>query len=150
MVQTLIDEQTDDKSAGIPVSLINDIISEICRSIAGVYSIYIFGSFHQASTNRDSDIDIAVRAQEIISPSVLWNTASTLSTVCHREADLVDLHSASTVMKMQIIYHGRKIFCANEIENETYEDYVFSSYARLNEERAGILEDIRARGSVYG
>jgi len=26
----------------------------------------------------------------------------------------------------------------------------FSDYARLNEERAGILADIRQRGSVYG
>lgn len=150
MVHTLVEEQTIGKTADIPAPLIDDIIGEICRSIEGVNSIYIFGSFHQASTNTDSDLDIAVWAKKIISSSVLWDLATALSTICHREVDLVDLHSASTVMKIQIIHYGRKIFCANEFENDRYEDYVYSSYARLNEERAGILEDIRIRGSVYG
>jgi len=150
MVHTLLDEQTIGKSADIAAPLIDDIISEICRSIDDVNSIYIFGSFHQASTNLDSDIDIAVRAKKIISSSVLWDLATALTTICQREVDLVDLHSASTVMKIQIIHYGQKIFCASEIENDSYEDYVCSSYARLNEERAGILEDIRIRGSVYG
>ena len=32
---------------------------------------------------------------------------------------------------------------------ERFEDFVFASYARLNEERRGILEDIRRRGRIH-
>lgn len=150
MAKILIDEQSAGQSASISTALSEDIVSEICTSVACVISIYVFGSSHHGSTNKDSDIDLAVRAQEIISSKVLWNTTSALAAICNREVDLIDLRSATTVMRLQIVHHGRKIFCADAIENDRYEDYIYSSYARLNEERAGILEDIRVRGSVYG
>ncbi len=36
------------------------------------------------------------------------------------------------------------------IEKAGFETYVFSSYARLNEERREILETVQQRGRVYG
>ncbi len=53
-------------------------------------------------------------------------------------------------MRMQVISKGQRIYCSNEQSCEMFEDFVFSDYARLNEERAGILEDIGQRGAVYG
>jgi len=51
---------------------------------------------------------------------------------------------------MQIVSRGTRLYCADQIECDTYDNYIYSSYARLNEERSGILEDIAKRGTVYG
>ncbi len=76
--------------------------------------------------------------------------AQTLAAKYSRDVDLIDLNQASTVMRMQVISKGQRIYCSNEQSCEMFEDFVFSDYARLNEERAGILEDIGQRGAVYG
>ncbi|MCC5862855.1 MAG: hypothetical protein JJT93_13220 [Gammaproteobacteria bacterium] len=47
---------------------------------------------------------------------------------------------------------GRRLFCAEGHEEhvEAFETFVYADYARLNEERAGILQDVLARGRVHG
>jgi len=64
--------------------------------------------------------------------------------------DLIDLRSASTVMRAQVVSTGERLFCANEPACGEFEDRVYSDYARLNEERHHILNDIKARGRIYG
>jgi hypothetical protein len=67
----------------------------------------------------------------------------------HRDVDLIDLRQASTVMRMQVVSTGESLFSADDPKREQFETMVYASYARLNEERRGILDDIRARGRVY-
>ena len=67
-----------------------------------------------------------------------------------RDVDLIDLQQASTVMRIQVISTGERLYCSDEHACELFEDFVYSSYAHFNEERAGILRDIAQRGSVYG
>ena len=64
--------------------------------------------------------------------------------------DLVDLLTANTVLRMQVISRGVPIVVREERTRAQFEDYVFSSYARLNEERRGIIERIRREGTVHG
>ena len=64
--------------------------------------------------------------------------------------DQVDLRSASTVMRAQVISTGERLYCANEPYCGEFEDRVYSEYAHLNEERQHILNDIRERGRIYG
>lgn len=64
-----------------------------------------------------------------------------------REVDVVDLASASTVMRAQVISGGKHIYCTNETACKTFEDYVYSSYARLNEERRGACRTSCAGGA---
>lgn len=63
--------------------------------------------------------------------------------------DLIDLSQASTVMRAQIIAFGQRI-SGHDTELDSYECRALSDHARLNEERAGILEDIARRGRVHG
>ncbi|CUS38498.1 hypothetical protein [Candidatus Nitrospira nitrificans] len=63
--------------------------------------------------------------------------------------DLLDLRSASTVMRMQVISTGECLAAPNEAARREFEMYVYSDYARLNEERREILNHVRTRGSVY-
>jgi hypothetical protein len=42
------------------------------------------------------------------------------------------------------------LFESDTVKREAFEAVALGAYARLNEERRGILEDIRQRGRVYG
>ena len=102
------------------------------------------------SQHADSDIDLALLSKQKLPEIKTWALAQTLAAKYSRDVDLIDLNQASTVMRMQVISKGQRIYCSNEQSCEMFEDFVFSDYARLNEERAGILEDIGQRGAVYG
>jgi uncharacterized protein len=72
-----------------------------------------------------------------------------LATQLHCDVDLIDLRAASTVMRMQVISTGECLFSANDRLQGEFEDLIYLTYARLNEERREILNDVRARGSIY-
>lgn len=79
-----------------------------------------------------------------------FDLATDLGALLGQDVDLVDLRAAHTVLRSQVIGHGVALYRRDPKQMEAFEDFVFSDYARLNEERAAILEDIRARGSVHG
>jgi len=62
----------------------------------------------------------------------------------------VDLRAASTVMAMQVVGPGTVLYESDPEERGRFEDLTFSLYARLNEERRGILDRVAREGSVYG
>lgn len=130
--------------------LLNSLVERLKEEFPGLLAIYRFGSHGTKYERPDSDLDLAVYAGASLSASALWHIAPELAADIGRDVDLTDLASASTVMRAQVIHSGVRIYCADWVSCETFENYVYSSYARLNEERRGILEDILRRGSVYG
>jgi len=112
--------------------------------------IYLFGSWGSEFQTPESDIDLAILGSRKYAPADLWNTAQEIAAKLKRNIDLLDLRSVSTVMQMQVVSSGSRIYCADDASCEQFEDFVFSSYARLNEERREIIKDIQQRGSVYG
>lgn len=126
------------------------IYQTILAQLPNALSLYRFGSWGTESERKDSDIDLAVVASKPVESVSLWNISQELARLLNKEVDLIDLRQASTVMRMQIIAHGERFYCANHYECELFEDYVFASYVRFNEERRDILNDIKQRGSVYG
>jgi hypothetical protein len=73
-----------------------------------------------------------------------------LPVALRRDVDLVDLRRASTVMAMQVVSTGEPIGVLDPVEKERFEDYVFGAYARLNEERRAILQQVLRDGTVHG
>ncbi len=73
-----------------------------------------------------------------------------LNNLLGREVDLVDMRSVATVMRKEIVVHGKRIYCTDTLRCEMYEDFIYADYARLNEERALILADIFERKNIYG
>ena len=126
------------------------MVRMIRANLQNVDAIYLFGSESAGEQHAHSDIDLAVMSNATLLPMRLWEVSQELASRAARDVDLVDLREASTVMRMQVISTGERLFCANEQRCEVFEDFVFSAYARLNEERAAILQDIRGRGSIYG
>lgn len=126
------------------------IIHIMLDSLPGIVAIYRFGSWDTPQVRSDSDIDLAVLSEQSLANLARWELSQKLAQIASRDVDLVDMRSASTVMRLQIIAHGERIYCADEATANRFETAVYSGYARLNEERREILSDIRNRGSVYG
>ena len=126
-------------------------ILEILRDVINdLEAVYLFGTWGTGDERPDSDMDLAVLSPRRLENLPRWDLSQRLSRAAGRDVDLIDLGSASTVLRMQVVSTGERIFCSDIVSAERFEDYVFSAYARLNFERREILKDVRERGSVYG
>ncbi len=130
--------------------LIKRLVRELREAVPDALAIYRFGTWGTPDERAQSDLDLAVLTEHPIAPERRFQIAQQLAVTAGRDVDLVDLRTASTVMRAQIVANGERLFSRDPRRCEEFEDRVFSDYARLNEERRGILEDIRQRGTVYG
>ena len=126
------------------------LVATILESLPGCLAVYLFGSWGTEQQRHDSDLDLAVLPPQPLEPMGRWQLAQTLASLARCDVDLVDLLSASTVLRMEVVAHGERLYGAESSEVERFEDTVFSSYARLNEERRDILADVVRRGNIYG
>lgn len=126
------------------------LIDHIRKSVPNLIALYCFGSQVKGSVRPDSDIDLAVLASDPIPNLRRFELAQELAVQLHRDVDLVDLRSASTVMRMQVISTGTCLDAPDEPARREFEMYAYSDYARLNEERRDILKRIAESGVVYG
>lgn len=129
---------------------LDQVRQTLVKEIGSLQAIYLFGSMARGDAGPDSDVDLGVLARNVVPPERLFDLAQELAAALGRDVDLVDLRGASTVLRVQVIGRGRPIYRLPEPAVTHFEDFVFSDYARLNEERAGILEDVARRGSVHG
>ena len=128
----------------------NRLVVEYLRRTLDPIAIYRFGSTACGTASPDSDQDIAVLAREPVGPAMRFDVQEQLAAVLGRDVDLVDLSRASTVMAMQVIGRGQLLFDGDTAARGDFEDRAYSAYARLNEERRGILQRAAAEGTVYG
>ena len=112
--------------------------------------IYLFGSAARNELRGDSDIDIAFLTEKEVDSYKCFIKAQDLVDIFHRDVDLINLNTSSTVFKVQVIGNGKKIYCSNDTKRMYFEMREFKEYALLNEEREVILNKIKERGSVYG
>lgn len=133
-----------------PECMSDTAIDIIMQTLPDCRAIYRFGSWGSGTERHDSDLDLAILPAQPLQPLKRWELAQTLASHIRRDVDLVDLLSASTVLRMQVIAHGERLYHSDIREVERFEDMVFSVYARLNEERHEIVADVLQRGSVYG
>jgi predicted nucleotidyltransferase len=128
-----------------------DMIRErIKEAVPDVIAIYQFGSTVEGTEHGESDLDLAILAQRPLENLDRWELQEDLAVEVGRDVDLVDLRSATTVMRAQVLETGTVVAETDRTARQQFEMRVCSAYAMLNEERAGILEDVRARGRVYG
>jgi predicted nucleotidyltransferase len=128
----------------------SNIIGLLCERLPKVVAIYSFGSSGTPYERKDSDVDLAVLPQDPVDSAYLWEVAQEVAKEVGKNVDLVDLLQASTVMRSQVLVAAKRLYCRDRLACESFEDYVYASYARLNEERRDILADIKQRGTVYG
>lgn len=112
--------------------------------------IILFGSFAKGTNRIGSDIDLAFFSKEQLSSYERFLLASELAEIAGREVDLVDLKQIDTVFTMQIFSQGIPIYIQDENEFTRQKMRAYSMYATLSEQRAGVIESIKERGSVFG
>ncbi len=115
-----------------------------------VIAVYRFGSTVDGASTRESDTDVAVLLREPLSAATWFDLQAQLAATLGCTVDLFELATASPVMAMQVITRGRLLYDDDSAMRGLFEDHAFGAYARLNEERRGILERIAAEGTIYG
>ena len=126
------------------------IIETLRGALPEVVAIYRFGSTATGQEGKESDVDIAVLPAAPLEPSFRWDLQERLALALHRPVDLVDLLRASTVMRMQVLESAILLFERDHAARLRFETAACSGYARLNEERRAILDQVRREGTVYG
>lgn len=112
--------------------------------------IIVFGSFAKDTTHKESDIDIAFfKKEHNLSSYDVFMLAQELANLLKMEVDLVDLKHASTVFQAQIFSTGKVIFSNDETLRMNLEMTALSMYAKLNEGRKEIIENIDKGGTIY-
>lgn len=128
----------------------------IVETVLGFYpdvdAIYLFGTYQTESEWPNSDVDIALlfshnRAKEIKNIA-LSECSSALMRVLQKDVDLVNLRMVNTVFQHEIVQHGRIIYMKDKNTIDLFEMIVMSLYQKLNEERAGILQEIYKSGRI--
>ena len=128
----------------------SSLTAYVKKTVPSLIALYRFGSAERGAVRPDSDIDLAILTQDALPELQRFELAQDLAIQLHRDIDLVDLRSASTVMRMQILSTGTCLTSQDERARREFEMYVYSDYARLNEERREILRGISKSGLVYG
>lgn len=123
------------------------IISLLTSSV-NIKAIYLYGSAITEYFNEESDIDIAILLDKKIDFSALFELQVLLSKEMNKDIDLVQLDTVSTVLQMQVIQSGKRIFCNDVFYCNKYESQIFSEYVELNEMRKSYLDDIAKTGKV--
>jgi Predicted nucleotidyltransferases len=112
--------------------------------------IILFGSYAKGRAREESDIDIAFLTDQKVDEYQSFCIAQELAGLIGKSLDCVNLHSVNTVFQIQVIGHGKVLYCKDETRRKYYFLRTFKEYALLNEERETILKQIRARGTIYG
>ncbi len=131
-------------------SLLERLLERIKSELPDLVAVYRFGSWGTPNERPDSDVDLAVLSLSPLPAVERWELAQRLAAIGGRDVDLVDLRGASTVLAAQVVSSGERLYCAHSDLCEEFEDRAYAAYARLNEERRPILQDIHAKGSVHG
>lgn len=126
------------------------VVAAIRAAMPDLQAIYRFGSTAAGTDGPGSDLDLAVLGPRPLPPMMRFDLQEQLAAVVRRAVDLVDLRAASPVMAMQVLAAGELLDDSAPEARGLFEDRAYGTYARLNEERRGILERVSAEGTVYG
>lgn len=126
------------------------VVSEVRSTVPDVIAIYLFGSMARGDVHRESDVDLAILSCAKIPTAALFDLTARLETLLHRSVDLVDLRAASAVLRVQVLGDAELLDDADSIRRAEFECFALADYARLNEERAGILADVYETRRVHG
>ncbi len=128
------------------------IVHTVLHFYPEVEAIYLFGSYQTDYERKDSDADIALlfphNRAKAINNIAISECRYALEEVLDKTADMVNLRRVNTVFQHEIITEGRIIYNRSEYQVDCFEMLVMSFYQKLNEERAGILQEILQSGKI--
>ena len=124
-------------------------IDTILDTIPGVLAIYQFGSSVTGGEHLASDVDLAILADKKIDFIVIGRLMEDLQSFFKKKVDVVDLFGTNTILRAEVAYHGKRIYCADAYRADLFQITAIAQLLSLNEEQKELLNDIRNRGSIY-
>lgn len=133
---------------------IADIINLIQTTYPNTQAIYLYDTWGTEYQRRDSDLDIAVLLPHATARTIdFWAwcrlSAEIASAAKVERTDLINLRTASVILRKEIIAAERRIYCADEYAADKFEMLTLSFYQKLNEERREIVESGLRTGRFY-
>ncbi|HZN91603.1 MAG TPA: nucleotidyltransferase domain-containing protein [Myxococcales bacterium] len=126
------------------------LVQTIRDAVPDVIAVYLFGSMARGDESVRSDLDLAMLGRGPLDPVFRWELQQRLAVAAGCDVDLVDLRAASTVLRVQVLRDAQLLFESERNARALFEATALSMYARLNEERRGIIEDVLRSGRIYG
>ena len=131
-----------------------NITAHILAAHPDTQAIYLYGTWGTEYQRPASDLDIAVLLPNTAARAVdFWEwcrlSVEVASAAKVERADLINLRGADTTFQAEILSNGRVVHCTDENERIRFEALVLSMHQKLNQERAGIREEIIASGRVF-
>lgn len=139
-----IAEQTD-----LAAPTLADAVRVVREAVPDLVVLYLFGSAPHGLRTATSDVDLAIWAERALDRTGLWSLRGDLEDVFRTDVDVVDLWTASTVMRAQVVKTAQVLYEASLQDRCRFEMHVFSMYAHFNLERRDLLDAIQRRGSVF-
>ena len=132
---------------------VHDLVREVRARVPSLQAAYLFGSVVSGDARPDSDIDLALLLPPAESVAIgslaMSDLRFDLESIAGRPVDLINLRRVSTVFQHRIVATGQPVAVADRRALAEFEMLTMSLYQKLNEERADILADIAATGTVY-
>lgn len=121
----------------------------VLRLLPEVETAYLFGSRARGDARSDSDLDLAILAPTPIEPLQRLQLQREMTALLDCDVDLVDLRHASSVLRLEVVKSGVRLFQRNPDCTLDFEARVLGDYADLLEATADLREDIHQRGRVH-
>ena len=128
----------------------HEVVRVLQAAVAGLQLVVLYGSHARGDATPTSDVDVAFLAPAPLAPARLASTREALEQTLRCDVHLIDLRTASTVLRHEVTQTGEVLHSDGSEAVEQFLDFTLRDYVRLDEERAGILQDIRERGRVHG
>ena len=128
--------------------ILNKLV-EYLKNEIDPFAIILFGSYSRNTQNKESDIDIAIKGNNIDLKKI-YELKQKLEDISQKDVDLVDLDDISDVFRYEILMNGIKLFCQDDYKFDLYKLDMCREYLELNESRQDIIQRVKNGGSIYG
>ena len=122
---------------------------EYLKNEINPFAIILFGSYSRNTQNKESDIDIAIKGNNIDLKKI-YELKQKLEDISQKDVDLVDLDDISDVFRYEILMNGIKLFCQDDYKFDLYKLDMCREYLELNESRQDMIQRVKNGGSIYG
>ena len=126
------------------------IVSLLKTELPDLQGAYLFGSFVSGMSSEKSDVDLAVLCRNPLSKEIRFRLIENLENLLNRNVDLIELRFVNTIFQEEIVITAKPIAIIDQMACELFEDFVYCSAMDFREFRKPHVEEILARGSVYG
>lgn len=122
-------------------------IIESLKNLSSLSSLHLFGSFAKDKADKKSDVDIAVLFEPgaILEPFDLISLQEDLSGTLERDVDLICLNTASPILALQVLEHGKILEIRNKAVYDHFVMKTMSDYADLKRLRKPLEDKISER-----